>query len=172
MEIWKDIEGYEGYYQISNLGRVKSLIRKSTGTNTTKENFLNLEISKKGYYRASLSMNGKIKKISLHRLIAIHFIDNPFNKKCVNHINGVRLDNRIENLEWSTYSENSKHGYVSNKRKNPIRKLEEWQVLEIKSKLNNFKRGDGLRLANEYGVSKYIISLIKTGKTYKEENLF
>jgi len=171
MEIWKDIKDYEGIYQISNLGNVKSLIRKTSGTNTSKVVFLKLFLSKNGYLRCVLSKKGKIKKMLIHRLIADHFIKNTLNKKCVNHINGIRTDNRIENLEWATHSENSTHGYRKNKRKNSNRKLSESDVLEIKIKLQNYKHGDCILLAKKYNVSKCIISLIKKNKTYKQDNL-
>lgn len=171
MEVWKDIEGYEGYYQVSSLGRIKSLIRKSTGTNTTKESFIKPFISLKGYFTYRLSKKGVSKNYLLHRILAIAFIPNPDNKKCINHKNGIRLDNRLENLEWTTYSENSKHGFISNKRKNTNRKLTEEQVNEIKKELLNYKIGDGVRLSKKYGVSTFIISLIKVGKSYKDENM-
>lgn len=170
MEIWKDIEGWEGFYQVSNLGKVKSLPKKSPGANTTKVSFLKNQI-KNGYNSVVLSRNGKGKHFLLHRLIAKAFIPNPENKKCVNHKNGIRMDNRLENLEWVTHSENSKHGFVSNKRKNQNRKLTEEQVFEIKKELKNYKHGDCKILAKKFNVSKYIISLIKVGKCYKEENM-
>ena len=171
MEVWKDIQDYEGIYQISDLGRVKSLIRKSTGTNTNKISYLKIYLSHNGYSRVTLSKNGITKNFLIHRLLAIHFISNTKNKKCVNHKNGIRNDNSLQNLEWVSYSENSKHGFIENKRKNPNRKLEESDVFEIKKELINYKHGDVLRISRKYNVSKYIISLIKVGKSYKEENL-
>jgi hypothetical protein len=161
MEVWKKINGCDNY-EISSLGRVKSLIRKTPGTNTRIENFLKGHVSKNGYY--FFGINGKNK--SQHRLIALAFIPNPLNKKCVNHKDGNRLNNSIDNLEWSTHSQNTKHGYDSNGRKNPIRKLTEQQVLEIKKRLSNYKHGMNIKLAEEFNVSKYIISLIKRNKTY------
>jgi hypothetical protein len=170
MEVWKDIQGYEGLYQISNLGRVKSLPKKSPGTNTTKTSYLK-HCFRCGYQYVSLSNNGKSQKQMIHRLLAIHFIENPDQKKCVNHKNGIRSDFRLENLEWCTHSDNSKHGYVSNKRKNAKRKLSENDVFLIKEELKNYKYGDGVRLAKKYNVSTFIISLIKVKKCYREENL-
>ena len=171
MEVWKSIEGFENYYQISNLGRVRSLIRKSTGTNTKKEIILKPEKLKNGYLRYNFSKNSIKKRFLAHRIVAKYFIENYNNKKCVNHINGIRDDNRSENLEWNTHSENSIHGYIKNKRKNSKRKLSEKQVFEIRTKLINSKRGIGLLLAKEYNVSTFIISLIKNQKTYKKDNL-
>lgn len=167
MEIWKDVIGYEGIYQISNKGRLKSLVRKSTGTNTKIESFLKRQKRGNGYYAYSLSKNGKSKHLLQHRLIAIHFIDNPEGYKCVNHKNGRRNDNSIENLEWCTHSQNSLHGYQENGRINSKRKLKQELVLEIREKLKNPYHGIGNDLANEYNVSKWIISLIRNFKTYK-----
>lgn len=112
VEIWKDIEGYEGLYKISNLGNVESIELKyinSLGYEVTKNGcFLSKHFTKK-YYQISLYKNGKSNRFYLHRLIALAFIPNPENKPCINHINGIKTDNRIENLEWCTYSENNIH---------------------------------------------------------------
>lgn len=109
-EIWKDIKGYENLYQVSNMGRVKSLeriiIRCDNKTQTIKEKILKTRIGNNGYYTIILSKKGEIKKIDIHRLIAIAFIPNPDNKPCIDHINGDRTDNRIENLRWVTQKEN------------------------------------------------------------------
>jgi len=110
MEIWKDVIGYEGIYEVSNLGFVKR-VSKTRGVNLKYrgEYYLNAMDNGKGYLRVKLSNNGYSKRVMLHRIIAEAFIDNPNNKKCVNHINHNRKDNRIENLEWCTHSENTLH---------------------------------------------------------------
>ena len=94
MEIWKNIKNYEGLYQISNLGNIKSLIK-----NKILKPYIN---KKNGYAYIGLHKNKNIKVIRIHRLVAINFIPNPNNFPIVNHKNGVRNDNRVENLEWCT----------------------------------------------------------------------
>lgn len=103
-EIWKDIKGYEGLYQISNMGRVKRFKRKE-------EKNLNPCKDKRGYLRIDLYKKGNRKNITIHRLVAIHFIPNPENKPEVNHKHGIKTDNRATELEWVTTSENEKHAY-------------------------------------------------------------
>ena len=95
-EIWKDIEGFEGKYQISNLGRVKSLNYRKTG----KEKILKLTKDKKGYLRISLKNNKKLKGFKVHRLVAETFISNPDNLDQVNHKDENKQNNSIQNLEW------------------------------------------------------------------------
>jgi len=119
-EIWKDIIGYENVYQISNLGNVRRLETFMMNKNNIMQKFnaknLLPNLDTTGYYRISLCKNHIHKKTSVHRLIALHFIPNPENKPEVNHINGIKTDNRIENLQWNTYSENIKHAYDNNLR--------------------------------------------------------
>ncbi|MBP3931432.1 MAG: NUMOD4 motif-containing HNH endonuclease [Peptostreptococcaceae bacterium] len=117
VEVWKDIEGYEGKYQVSNLGRVKSL-RDSHGK--YRELIMTGRNEGHGYLKVSLYKNGKSKGIKIHRLVAITFIPNPKNKTDINHINGIKSDNRVENLEWCTKGENLKHAYDIGLKKKPI----------------------------------------------------
>lgn len=105
MEIWKDIEGYEGQYQISNLGNVRSLDRKvMCGNNSYREikgcNLVLRKNNKTGYIQIKLLKKCKHKVFSVHRLVAKAFLPNPYNLPEVNHINEIKTDNRAENLEW------------------------------------------------------------------------
>ena len=114
MENWKDIENYEGLYQVSNLGRIKSLERDVYYSNGTvhhiKEKILVQRIEKNGYQIVSLYKNGKRKDMLAHRLVALAFIPNPANKPQINHKNEVKTDNFVENLEWCTASYNALYG--------------------------------------------------------------
>lgn len=102
-EEWKDIPGYEGYYQVSNLGRVKSLPR--TGT-IKQERIIKPGKDKYGYLRIILHKNGFKKYVTIHKLVAQAFIDNPKNLSEVDHIDGNKLNNNVENLRYCTRSQN------------------------------------------------------------------
>lgn len=111
-EIWKDIEDYKGIYQVSSFGRVKSLDRVNIDR-YFKGRILKQYREKLGYCRVSLIKNGKTKNFLVHRLIAFAFIENPNPEKfdMIDHKNGVRYDNRIENLRWLNNRENVTDGY-------------------------------------------------------------
>jgi hypothetical protein len=120
MEIWKDVEGFEGYYQVSNLGRVKSVAREKCGECGRRgkaQTFLKSAINKRsGYCAVSMSKPGmgrhKVVVWLIHRLVATHFIEGRTKeKRVVNHKDFVRHNNRAENLEWMSYSENVQHAY-------------------------------------------------------------
>ena len=105
-EIWRDITGYEGYYQVSDQGRVKSLERKGRKS----ERILKPSMDRDGYLQVGLHAGGKQKTLKVHRLVCQVFHENPDNKPEVNHINENASDNRACNLEWSTRIENITHG--------------------------------------------------------------
>lgn len=112
-EIWKDIPNYEGYYQVSNYGNFRSLDRiikyKNSGTRKYPGKSLLTETAKDGYKRIVLMKEGIKKRYQAHRLVTLVFIPNPENKSMINHIDGDKGNNRVNNLEWCTASENIIH---------------------------------------------------------------
>ncbi len=120
-EIWKDINGYEGFYQVSNLGRIKSLDRyicKSNGVIQFKKGKIKVpKLNSDGYNVIALSKNGRNKTIAIHILVAKHFIANPKNLPEVNHKDFNRTNNVVDNLEWLTHQENIKYSADHNRYK-------------------------------------------------------
>lgn len=108
MEIWKDINGYEGYYQVSNQGNVRSLDRFD-GVHDRQGTIIKPSLKQNGYLQVGLRKHSVRKWFGVHRLVAIHFIENPDNKPQVNHVDGNKLNNTVENLEWVTEKENQNH---------------------------------------------------------------
>lgn len=120
VEIWKDIKGYEGRYQISNLGRVKSMARK----NVKNDKILVPQKLKIGYFAYNLLIKSVHKIFYVHRLIAEHFIENPNNYPLVRHLNDIKEDNSISNLAWGTFLDNTNdkrnNGMGNAKERNPM----------------------------------------------------
>lgn len=181
-EIWKPIKGYEGFYEVSNLGRVRSLDRlvirhKHTVNREGKEshehmmkckgNELKARVNNSGYLYVALHRDGKEKTQRIHRLVAEAFIDNPNNFPQVNHIDEDKLNNRSDNLEWCDCKYNVNYGSRLGAMRgvnNPTAKLTEKDVLEIRR-----RRADGALLkdiAEEFGVSESLISLTANGKNW------
>lgn len=130
-EIWKDITGYEGLYQVSNYGKVKSLKRTINLKNckySKKENILKT-YTNRGYIQIGLCKNGKRVTKKVHRIVAETFTANPYNNPCVNHIDGNKENNCVKNLEWCNYKENSIH-YVKNFSKDRYSKIKSKKVYQ------------------------------------------
>ena len=118
MEVWRDVRGYEGLYQVSTFGRVRSLDRTIHGvrygqawSSTRKGREMCPNTDKDGYKTIKLCSEGRVSRWRVHRLVALAFIPNPEDKPQINHINGHKADNRVENLEWATNSENTLHKF-------------------------------------------------------------
>lgn len=161
-------------YEVSNLGNVRSLDRlvnhPSGGFAKKKGCLLKLITDKDGYFNVNLKRNQKTNTKRVHRLVAIAFIPNPENKPQVNHKNGIKNDNRVENLEWATLSENRQHAYDTGLQnsftrqgsKNNFSKLSEKDVIEIrKSTLSQSKT------ALKFNVTQSAISQIMIRKNWK-----
>lgn len=113
MEIWRDVKGYEGLYQVSNLGQVKSISFRNNKIKKTRSKILKLTESKNGRIYVMLYKDGKRKNKTVHRLVASAFIKNPFNYAEINHIDGNPKNNNVSNLEWCDRNYNQKHAYTN-----------------------------------------------------------
>jgi hypothetical protein len=120
---WVSIPNWEGYYKVNRLGVIISEDRIVTGKSgidfNVKGRIMTCRINDQGYYSVGVRKPNYKTNIPVHRAIALAFIPNPENKPCINHINGIKTDNRIENLEWCTHSENNKHALDIGLRKTP-----------------------------------------------------
>ena len=134
-EVWKDVEGYEGLYQVSNFGNIKSLARivhsEKRSDYKIKEKVLKQSDTTTGYKKVELHKdNEKRKSFKVHRLVAQAFIPNPENKREVNHIDGNKHNNNVNNLEWVTSSENKLHAFEMHL--NPTKRdLDEEEIIRM-----------------------------------------
>lgn len=170
-EIWKDIEGYEGLYQVSNLGRVKRMRFINKNTNIEKERIKSQKIRKDGYLEVALYKNGKGKYIQVHRLVAKSFIPNPKKLPQVNHIDGNKENNCVDNLEWVTNKENVTHAIKTGLQNNSGEhngkaKLTQQQAEKIR-KIRKEKNVPYRQIAKKYNVSHYTIIQICKNHYYK-----
>ena len=119
-EVWKTIEGFEGRYEVSNIGRIRSFMT-NTGAIREKPLILCQKIDKYGYLVVGLNKNGKKNFRAVHRLVALAFIPNTGNLPQINHKNEDKQDNRVENLEWCTVSYNNNYGTHSKRISNSMK---------------------------------------------------
>lgn len=174
IEIWRPISRFEGLYDVSSHGNVKSIQRVVShsicGTKTINARILKKILPCK-YYTVKLSKDGVIEVASIHVLVATAFHKNHENKKCVNHKDGNKLNNHHSNLEWATYAENNKHAFQIGVRshkgdKCPSSKLKTSQVIEIKQILQSGTKTTLKAIGEMFGVSWSTIRDIKKGFTW------
>lgn len=167
-EIFVPVKGYEGYYEISNLGRLKSVERIDCRGQRRKEMIKAPVLDSKGYHIYTLSKDKIKRTIKAHRLIASHFIPNPESKPFINHIDNNTVNNSLDNLEWCTAKENSEHcvnqGRKIGKRgsSSHFAKLTESQVLEIYHSEKSVTQ-----LAIDYNIVQSAVSNIKQHRRWK-----
>ena len=177
-EIWKDIDGYEGLYRAGSNGKIKSLSRfakiKNNKLRHVKERIKKTSKNGAGYLALTLSKYGGEKKFQVHNIILKTFVKNPHGKKCCDHINAIKTDNRLTNLRWATYSENIKHAYklglnkITKKRKmtsrqNGIKHLSK-KTLCIETKKNYYSC---IEASRETGINRTSLWRALTGRQKK-----
>lgn len=175
-EIWKDVVGYEGLYQVSDFGRVKRLKGQYSNNQYKEDRIMSPSTSSNGYLNIRFCVDGCACSISVHRLVALHFIPNPENKPQVNHIDLNKANNDAQNLEWCTAKENTFHAYINGRRKPNKRGSDDYRSICVvmmddnDNVINEFgsimdaQRYTGVRNGN---ISKVINGRARTAGGYK-----
>ena len=181
MEFWKDIPDYEGLYQVSNYGRIKSLDRNidvmsgnqfANNINVfelkVSEKILNQNILNKGYSRITLSKSGIRRTFLVHRLVAILFIPKRDDQKFIIHIDHTKVNNNVLNLQWANQDEKNSHHQEYYKKSGPRwSKISETKVRIIKRMLNDPTKKTRIKMiARQFGVSEMQIYRIKSGENW------
>lgn len=174
MEIWRDIPKYEGNYQASNLGNIRTHENKTTytskhGVRKWKQRELKQKVSKDKCHRVSLWTKGKEQTWLVHRLVALAFLEKPEGKDCINHKDGDRCNNHIDNLEWCDYKENSNHAFDTGLAKT------NFEVVLMNNATKKMTHFRSLAKASEYlGYRKtYLSAALKNNKNgIKDHSIF
>ena len=165
-EVWKDVKGYEGYYQVSNLGRVRSVdrvVETSLGYKSNRKGkMLKPGLSQDGYELVVLSKGAKTKPVTVHKLVAEMFLVQN-DSLYINHKNGVKTDNSVSNLEYVTFSENMQHSFDTGLRKNKITAREANEIRDLYANTSLTQP----EIGKIYGISKQMVSSIWVNKKWK-----
>lgn len=172
-EIWKPFKGFEEFAEVSNFGRVRTKDTVRVSTRSGKPNYQKIKgkvvspyLNHRGYPTIAFKIGSKRPKTFVHRAVAHAFVDGYFDGASVNHMNGIKTDNRPENLEWCTVSENTKHQWKTGLidirgERHPSAKLKNTDVLEIRKMLENGDKAS--TISKIYNVSVALIYKIQKG---------
>lgn len=176
MEVWKPVVGAERYYEVSDMGNVRSLDRivrhNYGGTAIRRGRLLKQFVTDLGYHMVAIQVNGSAKSTGVHRLVCAAF-NGTSDKPTVNHKDGNKSNNVPANLEWATYLENQRHADETGLRqirgeRNGRAKLSLEDVRSIRERVKSIKYGDQSRIAREYGVTPQMVRHILLGNSWKQ----